>query len=364
MSAPAATRRLTAVVCGSGFGRSHLAALDAMPGLFEAVGLLARGSDRSLALAKRAGLPLFISVDDLPPGVDVACVAVQSAALGGAGTEIARCLLGRGIHVLQEKPVHPDEIAGTWRLARRAGLIYQVHDVHPTLPVARRFIAAAGVLLARRRAVYIDAACSVQAAFSLLHVLGEAFGSLRTWRFDPPTPRPGGPFTTLSGVLCSVPLTLRVQNQFDPTDPDNHQHLSHRITIGTDGGGLTMVDTHGPVVWNPRWHVPATVRGGADLSAAAELALRGSTVLGRVESPTHAETIEWLWPAATASRLADLHGAVLREPTRPDRTQFVLTVATAWRDLVERLGPPQVRQPPEPQPMAADELLAAALAVE
>lgn len=37
---------------------------------------------------------------------DMACVVIRSTAVGGKGTEIAGALLEKGIHVIQEHPVH------------------------------------------------------------------------------------------------------------------------------------------------------------------------------------------------------------------------------------------------------------------
>ncbi|MCZ9337922.1 Gfo/Idh/MocA family oxidoreductase, partial [Streptomyces sp. TRM76130] len=73
--------------------------------------MVARGGPRSVALAEEYGVPLYPSVDQLPEDVDIACVVVSSSVGGGQGAELARQLLERGVHVLQEHPLHPTELA-------------------------------------------------------------------------------------------------------------------------------------------------------------------------------------------------------------------------------------------------------------
>ncbi|MBK3558799.1 Gfo/Idh/MocA family oxidoreductase [Streptomyces sp. MBT56] len=112
------TRPMRVVVCGTRFGQVYAAALTRAPERFRLVGILARGSARSAALAEEYGVPLYDAVEQLPDDVDAACVVVSTAVGGGRGAELAKELLERGIHVLQEHPVHPDELAECLRVAR------------------------------------------------------------------------------------------------------------------------------------------------------------------------------------------------------------------------------------------------------
>ena len=70
--------RLRAVVCGTTFGQTYLNGLASLPEHFELAGVLARGSAFARVCAARYGVPLFTSVEHLPPGVDMACVVVRS----------------------------------------------------------------------------------------------------------------------------------------------------------------------------------------------------------------------------------------------------------------------------------------------
>lgn len=326
------------VVAGTSFGRVYLDAVGS-----DLVGILARGSAYSKQCAASRGVPLYTSVDEVPD-VDVACVVLKSGALGGPGTEIARSFLKRGVHVLQEHPVHADEIASLLREARTAGVSYAVNTLYPNLSPVRKFLAAAQVLRKHQRIEFIDAACNSQVLYPLIDVLGRIAG-LRPWEFGPVSR--GGPFVSLHGRIGGIPLTLRVQNEVHPEDPDNHSFFLHRITIGCEGGVLELADTHGPVLWNPRLHSPRDSAGRLIMDD-PRLATPNVVVLGSVVS--YVDVFAKLWPEAVSRALADLHD--------PAGRQWALSVSTAWRELSALLGMPALIRPAEPGVIPLDEILA------
>lgn len=353
---------LRTVVCGTNFGRFYLDAVRAHPA-FELVGVLARGSAQSAALAAEHGVPRYGAVAELPDEVDAACVVVPSAVAGGTGTELATALLARGVHVLQEHPLHPDEIADCLRAAHRTGARYRVNTHYARLRPVAAFLAAARRLREQQEVLFVDAAASVHVLHPLVDILGRALGSLRPWRPGPlaPVDRPT-PIRTLHALLAGVPLTLRVHNQMHPGDRDNHALFWHRISVGTEGGVLALADTHGPVLWHPRLHSPRDsehrlVFTGGD--RAPGLDLPTVTELDPVDStrPTHAEAFVTLWPDAIADALTEFATDV-REPgtAAGARQQYDLSAARIWRDLVATLGPPELITPPVPTPLAAERI--------
>ena len=62
---------LRILVCGSNYGRTYLDAITAQPAEYELAGLLAKGSERSVAVAERHGARLFRSVAELPAGIEL-----------------------------------------------------------------------------------------------------------------------------------------------------------------------------------------------------------------------------------------------------------------------------------------------------
>ncbi|MDI3419575.1 Gfo/Idh/MocA family oxidoreductase [Streptomyces luteolus] len=351
MSAPAAGP-LRTVVCGAVFGGFYLQAVRAAAPRFELAGVLANGSARSRARAAEFGVPYYTAVDQLPDDIDVSCVVVRSAVAGGPGADLAGALLARRIHVLQEQPAHPGEVAECLRLARRHGVRYQLNSFYSYVEPVRRFLACARELRARRSCRYLDAACSSQVLFPLLDIIGRTLGGFGPWVFADPPPvaevyaATGAPvpFRLLHGMVAGVPVTLSVQNQLDSVDPDNHAHLLHRVTLGTDAGTLTLADTHGPVLWTPRLHVNRD-RGGA-------LALEGpgterldqptTSVIGAEPPRSFRHTFTETWPAGVDRALTELREAVLDGRHQSPYGQRALTVSQMWLDLTTRLGRPEL----------------------
>jgi pyochelin biosynthesis protein PchG len=350
------------VVCGTTFGRVHLAALTGPDAPAVLAGVLARGSARSVELAAAAGVPLYRSVDELPADVDAACVAVRAGVVGGPGTDLALALLRRGVHVLAEHPVHRDELARCLRQARESGVHYRLNDHYPHVDAVARFVGAAHALYAYGPPRWVDAATGIQVAFALVDILGRALPAVRPWAFADPAPWPdalarlareGAPLRSVDGVLGGVPLTLRVHNEVDPRDPDNHAHLLHRITIGTDAGNLTLLNTHGPVVWSPRMHVAGGsradhTRGGPAVPSAAPI--------GDACAPSFDHIVRAGWPVAMRSAIAawlrDVDAGV--DPLR--RGQRDLTLCEVWQDLTTRIGQPRLVHGRAPVPVGAGDL--------
>jgi thiazolinyl imide reductase len=317
---------------------------------FELAGILARGGARSRACAEHYGVPLYTDVDQLPATIDMAAVVVSAGINGGPGTELAQRLMSRGVHVLQEHPLHHDELAGCLRQARRHRVVYHVNSHYVYLDPVRRFIEAARQLLRDQPALFVDAVTSFQVLYTLFDILYEVLGGVRPWSFATAPPA-SGPLRTLDGMLAGVPVTLRVQNDLDPVERDNGGHIAHRITLGVDAGNLLLANTNGPVLWSPRLHMPADypdVVTVAD-SAATHLDLPSVAVLGPPDAPSHRQTIADSWPRATARALLGLREAVLAgaDPLPPGQRHLALCRLTA--DATAQLGPPTLRRAAAPR---------------
>ncbi|WP_437795288.1 Gfo/Idh/MocA family oxidoreductase [Sorangium sp. So ce693] len=359
------------VVAGTAFGRIYLDAVASARDSFTLAGVLGRGSEFSRKCAERYGAPLYTRVEDIPGDIDVVCVVVRSGATGGPGSDLAKSLLERGIHVLQEHPVHAAEITACLKAAKRGGAAYAVNTLYPNVRPIRQFLAAAEYIRQRQRIQFIDAACNSQVAYPLLDVIGRAAGDLRPWSFsecgprgDRPSPTAGQPFQSLNATIGGVPVTLRVQNQVHPEDPDNHSLLMHRISLGCDAGVLTLADTHGPVLWNPRMHSPRDPTGRLIMSGPGtdRLAVESTLILGDQRTRSYHDVFARTWPDAVVVALHDLCDDIADPARRVRSGQWALGVTLAWRDLTERIGMPELIRPETPEPLPVDELRAAARA--
>lgn len=378
-------RRMRVVVCGTKFGQVYLQAFR-LPGLpFELAGVLARGSERSRACAQHYGVPLWTSPEELPADVDIACVVIRGGLLGGPGADLAKRLMARGISVIQEHPLHHDELAECLRCARRHHVVYQLNSFYPNVAPVRNFISAAHELFRRQRPLYVDASCGFQLAFALLDILGQTLGGVRPWAFAsaPDLDRSlrqltdlDFPFRSLDGVIAGVPVTLRIQNQMDPGDPDNYAHLMHRITVGTEGGNLTLASTHGPILWCSRPDFPREAQQPEARPHFAQNATDGhaagqpgnvpssAVVLGQSSAPGYRQIFETFWPAAVATALLNLRAAMAAGDSGLPRGQYYLTICQLWQDITALLGPPELLRAPPPAMLSGAELAAVAAAAE
>lgn len=371
------SRPLRVVVCGTTFGQFYLAALAGLTDEFELVGLLSRGSAQSRSCARRHGVPLYVDPDDLPADVDVACVVVRSGVTGGAGGDLARRLLVRGIHVLQEQPVHHDDVAGCLQVARRHGVAYLLGDLYVHLPPARHFAAVARTVLAHRPARHVRAACAIQVAFPLVHLLAEALGGVRPWHVasaDPAVCAEAGttentvktPFSVVTGSIAGTPVTLTVHHEIDPDDPDNHLGLLQEITVDTDAGRLALADTHGPATWAPRLHIPDSVKDAFDFDTASASHLEEPSLVPLDPAPPSYRRIlaEW-WPAAIGADLLLLQERTLGTggtAAALTSAQYHLTLCRLWQDVTTALGYPALRPRQIHRPLPVGDLTAVAAA--
>lgn len=79
----------------------------------------------------------------------MACVVIRSTAVGGKGTEIAGALLEKGIHVIQEHPVHYNDIVKLLKVAKENNCVYQVNSFYPNVKNVQEFIVKSNKLLKR-----------------------------------------------------------------------------------------------------------------------------------------------------------------------------------------------------------------------
>ena len=346
---PASTPRRRAIVCGTSFGRFYLRALANNPAI-ELVGILSSGSAASAGYARELNIAHYTSVASLPADIDLACVVVRAAVSGGKGAEIACQLLSRGIHVLQEHPLHPDELADCLRAAHQHRVRFGINAFYPFVAPIRRFLEAAEILRQRQPVQYIEGVCGAQVLYPLLDVIARALGKLRPAQLALMEPRQVGPYTCLHGSIGGVPLTLRVQNQIHPADADNHALLLHRLTITAESGVLALADTHGPAIWSPRLHThrDETHRLVLEGEGTERLSAASSTLLPGSEAVGFSEIFERLWPQAINCAVADFERSIDAPALAQQQVQWALGVTGFWHRVSSVLGPPELIYPDTP----------------
>ena len=342
-----AGQRPQAIVVGATFGAVYAEALAAPHSPVELVGLLSTGSAVSAELADRLGISLYTSLDSLPP-VDVAFVVVRSAVVGGEGTQICQQLLARGVHVMQEQPVHADEILSLLRVAKANSTLYAVNDFYSYVASMRQFICAARALDKKARIRYVHARSSIHVAYPLFTILSAMVGPLTPARVMVPqrTESTAGNQSSFAAgriVLGDVTVDLLIQNELCANDPDNYARLMHTITVGSDAGELVLAHTHGSTRWHPRPRVDAGTVHIAE-------------PVGIHFDPTIAEVRNNLWPDAVRLAAADfiesIHGR------RIFVTQRFVRATRLWSDFTSAMGPATLIDPQPPARVSAWELVA------
>lgn len=334
--------RHRAIVVGATFGAVYAEALATANSPVELVGVVSTGSAASAALAHHLGVTLYTNLDSLPP-VDIAFVVVRSGVVGGDGVRICEQLLGRGIHVMQEQPVHGDEILSLLRTAKTNSVRYAVNDFYSRVAPIRQFVSAATALDQLSGIRYVHARSSIHVAYPLFTILSNVIGPLTPARIAVPRERGSGPFAAGRLILGDVTVDLLLQNEICPSDPDNHARLLHTITVGCDAGELVLAHTHG----STRWH-----RRPRFDTADAPIAER----VGAEFDPTSAEVRSRLWPDAIRLAAADFADSLDRPATMV--SQRFVRATRLWSEFTSAVGPATPINPEPPVTVSAADLTA------
>jgi thiazolinyl reductase component of yersiniabactin synthetase len=362
------------VIGGTRFGENYISALLDEDSGFKLSGLLARGSERSRALAADLGVRLFTRAEDLPGDVDVACVVLRSGAFGGPGTAIAETLLRRGIHIIQEHPVHPGEIRQLLAAARHRGVQYQVNSFYGHSQAARDFIRFVSEWRQARMPHYVTMTTAPQLLFSSLDLIGRAFGGLGDFKIGGRAAWPDGmlagaahgvaPFEVLHGRIGPVPVIINLQGYLDRQDPDHHALVMHNIAVGGPEGRLELVSSFGPLVWSRAIYVPDYERDEAgtsylgDWASAAErphMTIPTALTLGSPDGPSLAEAGRRLFPRIIHGALGELRAAIDGggdDIPPAQRPEYLTALGSAWQAIMRAVDPLVERDlPPPPSPV-------------
>ncbi|NQX86426.1 MAG: Gfo/Idh/MocA family oxidoreductase [Flavobacteriaceae bacterium] len=356
------SRKLRTVVFGSTFGQFYLEALRNMPEDFEIKALVAGGSERSQKCAKAYNIPLLKDINEIDLNeIDLACVVLRSGVMGGKGTEIARYCMENGIHVIQEHPIHHNDLSACLRVAKANNVQFVTGNLYVHLPAFRRFSEVSKHLFESKKVSYIDIALATQVSFPLVQMMIDVLPNPRPLRINNVV-KDSGAFQILTGTWGDIPFTLRAHNEVNPNDPDNHQHLLHTISIGSSGGTLSLTDTHGPVVWKPQLHIPHNelLR---NVTPTPELNENSTQVLGPDGPPTYQNILQKQWPRAIGKDLKAIKQFIDGEQKPAQRAHLELLCTQIWHELTHALGSPELRPDAQFEPVEVDVLKEIALTI-
>lgn len=342
-------KKLKVIVCGTVFGRYYIEGIMRLPELFELVGIVSTGSKSSDEMASKYKVPLITDIETISKEqVDVVCVVVKSSIVGGKGTEIALKFLEKGIHVLQEQPIHSDDYRRCLIAAKKARCKYQLNTFYPHLFAVKKFIETSHTFLKVMPITYIRAESSVQVLFPMLAILNHILNGLNPYRIERLNGMLKQRFAILNGEIKNIPITLTIDNQMDVIAPESNLTMFHRITIGTPRGTLMLTDTHGTVIWTPILNenlknaIPGREDFLADLPAQEDLITEGIGRLG---------DIIWdKWPMCIATVLTALYKDLENEKYLTAENQQMLTLCQMWNEIGNLLGPYEKVETPLERP--------------
>ncbi|WP_409069397.1 Gfo/Idh/MocA family oxidoreductase [Clostridium sp. FAM 1755] len=345
------------VVCGTNFGRMYLGGVNMLGESGKLVGILSGGSKQSKACADENNVPLYTSVDELDKSmVDIVCIAVKSSVTGGKGTDIALKCLEKGISVLQEQPVHYDDVWKCYKTAIKNNCYYAVNSFYSNVNAGKTFIEYGKKLIKKAKPLFIDASSSVQVSYPLVDLLGKLFGSVSPCEIKRISEK-DGLMTVLEGKICDVPLIIKGENRIVAQDPDNYALLFHKIILYTESGQLVLDNSIGLVLWEPRYYIPHTEDGRLDFYGDNEYSrLPVTEILNKEDlNNTYKDIYEKIWPGGIANVLRDFISS-MDKPLNKKNMQYHLNICKFWNDVGRSLGTIQIIEEPEIVSLKAEDI--------
>lgn len=335
------SERIKTIVAGTTFGQFYCEAMKGLSDAADFCGILAAGSQRSVDCAKRYGVKMYTSVDDLPEGIGLACVVTRSAVLGGNGTELAKALLSRGINVIQEQPVHFKDIEECAKLARKNGLYYHVGDLYKSLKNVSCFIEAAKRISEVSELVCMDIGCASQVSYPVFEIVSEVLKTCRPFTMETVTEN-NQPYQFASAKIGGIPVHFTVQNQVNPDDPDNFMHYLFKLELITAHGRLRLDDVMGGVYWYNKMFVPVHGTDASLLESGGVLSANSCTELCKPEEKGFNRIFTEEWIPAIGKDIRSFIETINSADTAGTNRYYTKTLTSArmWHSFTSETGFP------------------------
>ncbi|MBQ7433958.1 MAG: Gfo/Idh/MocA family oxidoreductase [Lachnospiraceae bacterium] len=325
------------IVCGTTFGQIYLEAIKGNPDL-ELAGIMAQNSERSNLTAEKYHVPLFQSIEELPEDIDMAFVVIRSSCLGGPGTEIAKRLLEKGIHVLQEHPVHYKDIEDLAKIANRQKKVYLVGNLYKHMEQVKNFILCARELNEKNELLYMRAAFSSQVSYPAMDILLEALPAGVGLTLE--NQMECGGFQILTGKMKGVPFTFEIHHEVNPKDPNNNMNFMHEIEFLYAAGRLLLSNTFGPLLWYPKMNTD--IPHAIDRNYPPYMLENSGICLGSMGCERFQDVLETIWPIAVGQDVKLMEQTVENRVVMGKSLQKEMAVAKLWNQITSEIGYAQI----------------------
>lgn len=238
-----------AILCGTVYGANYVPALQAEDSPIRLGGIVSRGSERSVQMARALGVPHSTSLSEVSDKqADVVIVAVS----GDAGVSLSKEALRRGFDVLAEHPWEPEHVSELTALAQETGRAFHINGHWADQENALAFIHGCHAAAQSSSAVFANLITNPRTLYSGLDLLHRAIGAtdLDSFvRIDPITDNP--PFVLMQGVAGLTQVTIQYQTYTSLVDDGTAALANHHFVIGYPHGHLTLAETSSPALWVP-----------------------------------------------------------------------------------------------------------------
>lgn len=332
-----------AIVGGTRFGQFYLEALRLLPDV-EVVGILAKGSEKSIKCAEYYGIELYTDMEALPGDIDFACVAIKSGVMGGEGDLVAQKLMQRGIPVIFEQPLQIKEAADCFLISEKSEVKFMIGNLYMNLPAVKNFIENVKRLSRTTQPLYINIDFATQVSYPLIQILDCILPSARSSGLRGKILEVQ-PFQSAVVVTDGIEINYRAHNEIDQRDLDGYLHLFFQICVGYPGGRITLSDPHGPVLWQPRVHFPEEDLIPVMLSECDSLSMKEpNTYVIYSNNTTLEEIFTKQWPQAIGEDIEKLIGMISAEDLKgvKPRIQKQLFLCRQWQQLTQSFGYPYI----------------------
>ncbi|WP_031935720.1 yersiniabactin biosynthesis oxidoreductase YbtU, partial [Escherichia coli] len=300
----------------------------------------------SRELAHAFGIPLYTSPEQITRMPDIACIVVRSTVAGGTGTQLARHFLTRGVHVIQEHPLHPDDISSLQTLAQEQGCCYWVNTFYPHTRAGRTWLRDAQQLrrcLAKTPPV-VHATTSRQLLYSTLDLLLLALG-VDAAAVECDVVGSFSDFHCLRLFWPEGEACLLLQRYLDPDDPDMHSLIMHRLLLGWPEGHLSLEASYGPVIWSSSLFVADHQENAHSLYRRPEI-LRDLPGLTRSAAPlSWRDCCETAGPEGVSWLLHQLRSHLAGEhPPAACQSVHQIALSRLWQQILRKTGNAEIRR--------------------
>ncbi|EES41355.1 thiazolinyl imide reductase [Staphylococcus caprae M23864:W1] len=306
---------------------------------YEIVGILSKGSKQSKKCSEKYQVPLYTNLNDIDvTKIDIVIIVIRSAIVGGKGSEIAKYFLNKGVHVIQEQPVHSDDIVQSLKTMRNQDCLYMINTFYPYIETVKKFIQFAQKISRKCSLKYIEASCSIQVLYPLLDILNQSLEGLSPASLHDKKIQTGF-FTQVFGEIKNVPFDIKIQNQLDTSNPDNYFHIFHKITFYYESGRLTLNDTNQGVSWYPRVFIPNDEEGNLNLYIDNTLLNLPVSENINTHDYTYKNVYEEVWPRSIKNTIERFEDYIQKPKDLNVYLQQLFTLCQLWKEISQLIGP-------------------------